>query len=60
MPKHADPEKIFLALADTVKLITKNDRTPGKISAILVKDYFQNTAAANSDHLRKKRYHRSH
>ncbi|HET6991835.1 MAG TPA: GNAT family N-acetyltransferase [Bacteroidia bacterium] len=58
MRKGADPEKIFLALAETVKTITKNDRNEGKISAILVKDYFENTAHAASDHLRNKRYHR--
>lgn len=56
--KAADPEKVFLALADTVKAITTNDRAAGKISAILVKDFFQNTAIDGSDFLRKKRYHR--
>ncbi|MDQ3110002.1 MAG: GNAT family N-acetyltransferase [Bacteroidota bacterium] len=56
--KDADPEKIFVALAETVKVITKNDRVPGKISAILVKDYFQETAQSGADFLRKKRYHR--
>ena len=58
MTKDADPEKIFVALAETVKVITENDRNPGKISAILVKDYFENSAHASSDFLRKKRYHR--
>jgi hypothetical protein len=56
--KDADPEKVFIALAETVKTITKNDRVPGKISAILVKDFFERTAINGSDFLRKKRYHR--
>ncbi len=56
--KEADPEKVFIALAETVKTITKNDRAAGKISAILVKDFFEKTAVGGSDFLRKKRYHR--
>jgi hypothetical protein len=58
LAKDADPEKVFIALAETVKVITNNDRVPGKISAILVKDFFQETAVDGSDFLRKKRYHR--
>jgi hypothetical protein len=58
MKADADPKKIFQALAETVKIITANDREHGKISAILVKDYFENTAHIASDNLRSKRYHR--
>jgi predicted N-acyltransferase len=58
LSKEADPEQVFLALGETVKVITNNDRTPGKISAILVKDFFQDTAINGADFLRKKRYHR--
>lgn len=56
--KAADPEKVYIALAETVKTITKNDRSKGKISAILVKDFLQKNAVNGSDFLRKKRYHR--
>jgi hypothetical protein len=58
MTKDADPETIFLALGETVKVITTNDRAKGKISAILVKDFFVKTAVGGSDFIRKKRYHR--
>ncbi len=58
MKKNADPKKVFLALAETVKIITKSDRSEGKISAILVKDYFENNAITSSDTLQSKRYHR--
>lgn len=58
MIKTAGPEKVFIALAETVKVITTNDRATGKISAILVKDFFEKTALGGSDFLRKKRYHR--
>lgn len=51
-------KEVFDAFADTVKLISKNDKRDGKISAILVKDYFENTAVTTADHLQKKRYHR--
>ena len=58
MNKNASPELVYTALADTVKLITKIDRRPSKISAILVKDYFSPSKTIPSDQLRKKRYHR--
>lgn len=58
MTKEAEPAKIFSALAETVKLIMNTDRNPGKISAVLVKDYFDDSARQAADHLRKKRYHR--
>jgi len=32
--------------------------TPGKISAILVKDYFSDKVKESADHIRQKRYHR--
>lgn len=51
-------EKVFYAFAETVKLISKNDTREGKVSAILVKDYFENNAVATSDYLQKKRFHR--
>jgi hypothetical protein len=56
--QEADAEKVYNGLAETVKTITKNDRSKGKISAILVKDYFEKNAVRGSDFLRKKRYHR--
>lgn len=56
--KGTDAEKVFVALAETVKVITTNDRASGKIAAILVKDFFEKTAVGGSDFLRKKRYHR--
>ncbi len=56
--KNADPAKMFAALAETVKVITDTDRDPGKISAILAKDYFDDGARKAADTLRKKRYHR--
>jgi hypothetical protein len=58
MGKDAPPEKVFIALAETVKVITGNDLNPGKISAILVKDYFDDSAREAADNIRKKRYHR--
>jgi hypothetical protein len=58
MKQDADPEKMYIALAETVKMITENDRDPGKISAILVKDYFEKDVKQTADHIRKKRYHR--
>ena len=58
MKKKTDSEKVFLALAETVKTITTIDRAEGKISAILVKDYFENNARKTSDSIRRKRYHR--
>lgn len=58
MKKNAGAEKVFFALAETVKTITKIDRSEGKISAILVKDYFEKTALLTADALQKKRYHR--
>jgi predicted N-acyltransferase len=58
MTKAADPQRIFIALSETVKIITRKDRTPTKISAILVKDYFSAAPVLSSDQLMKKRYHR--
>lgn len=58
MSKNANPEIVYNALADTVKLITRIDRKPAKISAILVKDYFSSAKTIPSDQLKKKRYHR--
>lgn len=46
-------KEVFDAFADTVKFISKNDKRDGKISAILVKDYFENTAVTTADHLQK-------
>ncbi len=56
--KNADPAKLFTALSETVKVITDTNRDPGKISAILVKDYFDDSARKAADTLRRKRYHR--
>ncbi|MBI3509937.1 MAG: GNAT family N-acetyltransferase [Bacteroidetes bacterium] len=58
MKSGADAEKVYFALAETVKIITKNDRYPAKISSILVKDYFSRDEKIISDHLVSKRYHR--
>jgi hypothetical protein len=58
MSAAADPKKIFIALAETVKVITKEDRDPEKISAILVKDYFDDSAREAADIIRTKKYHR--
>ncbi|HTL82462.1 MAG TPA: GNAT family N-acetyltransferase [Bacteroidia bacterium] len=52
-------DKIYFALAETVKLITKHDILPAKISSILVKDYFSSgDREVEADTLQKKRYHR--
>ncbi len=58
MLKSAEPEKVFLALAETIKVITKTERAVGKISAILVKDYFEKQSKETSDFIRRKRYYR--
>ena len=55
---HAHAKKVFDALAETMKAITKVDQTPVKISAILVKDYYSDTAKKTSDQLKSNRYHR--
>lgn len=59
LSENADPHEVFDAMAGIVKWITRTDRTPAKISAILVKDYFSSGAPKiASDRLKKKRYHR--
>lgn len=58
MSKEADKASVFRSLAETVKLITRQDRFPAKISAILVKDFFTSAQEIPSDELRKKRYYR--
>ncbi len=54
----AGAEKVFSAFVETVDLISKNDLRGGKVAAILVKDYFENTAVTTADFLQKKRYRR--
>jgi hypothetical protein len=53
-----DKPLAFAALAETVKLITKTFINPVKISAVLVKDYYQHGAAKDLRHLSRYRYHK--
>ncbi|MCA6363916.1 MAG: GNAT family N-acetyltransferase [Bacteroidetes bacterium] len=53
-----DKPLAFTALAETVKHITKTFTSPVKISAVLVKDYYQHGAAKDLRHLSRYRYHK--
>ncbi|HEU4717690.1 MAG TPA: GNAT family N-acetyltransferase [Bacteroidia bacterium] len=56
--KEYDAEKIYRAIPPVVKYITGHDRSRAKISAILVKDFFEKKKEHPSSSLKKKRYHR--
>jgi hypothetical protein len=52
-----DREQAFSAMAEVVKHITKTSVEPIKISAVLVKDYYQAAAKDGFFRLKKHRYH---
>jgi Acetyltransferase (GNAT) domain len=55
--KDVDREQAFSAMAEVVKHITKTSVEPIKISAVLVKDYYQSAASEGFSRLKKHRYH---
>jgi hypothetical protein len=53
-----DRPQAFAALAETVKYITRTFTRPVKMSAVLVKDYYQQGAHNGLRHLSRYRYHK--
>lgn len=58
LARNADSREVYDGLAAVIKWITREDRGPAKISAILVKDFFSTRKVIPSDRLKRKRYHR--